>query len=102
MHCNHCCQHSNTPPPPNAAITPHLDDGLYAGQWRNAMAINPLARYDGRMSYAEIMLLPLADALSAVITADMRVWFALQGCVLRPGTALRLHACMRASIRAPR
>lgn len=26
------------------AVTPHLDDGLNAGQWRNSMLINPLAK----------------------------------------------------------
>lgn len=27
------------------SFTPHLDDGLGQGQWRNKMLINPLAKY---------------------------------------------------------
>ncbi|KAF6266260.1 hypothetical protein COO60DRAFT_1669582 [Scenedesmus sp. NREL 46B-D3] len=60
------------------AITPHLDDGLASGVWRNAQLINPLVKFDG-FSYTDIMLLPLAEAVAAVMTPSTRVWFALQG-----------------------
>jgi hypothetical protein len=60
------------------AFTPHLDDGLNAGQWRNAMRIDPLAKYGG-MSYFDVVLEPLARAASATMLPTTRVWFALQG-----------------------
>jgi hypothetical protein len=60
------------------AYTPHLDDGLNAGQWRNAMLIDPLAKYGG-MSYFDVVLEPLARAASETIKPSTRVWFALQG-----------------------
>jgi hypothetical protein len=37
-----------------------------------------LCRYGG-FSYTDIMLLPLAQAMAAVMTPDTRVWYALQG-----------------------
>eukprot|EP00775_Hariotina_reticulata_P004880 gene4880-5125_t len=60
------------------AFTPHLDDGLGSGQWRNAMLIDPLRKYGG-FSYTDIMLKPLADAMAAVLAPQTRVWFAMQG-----------------------
>lgn len=60
------------------AFTPHLDDGLNNGQWRNAMLINPLQKYGG-MSYAEFVLKPLADVMAATLREKTKVWFALQG-----------------------
>jgi hypothetical protein len=54
------------------AITPHLDDGLELGGWRNALAFDPLAKYSG-YTYWDIMLQPLAQALNAVITPDTQV-----------------------------
>ncbi|KAF8073017.1 rpsQ [Scenedesmus sp. PABB004] len=49
------------------AITPHLDDGLEQGGWRNALNFDPLASYAG-FTYYDIMLRPIAQALNAVIT----------------------------------
>lgn len=60
------------------AFTPHLDDGLNKGQWRNAMLIDPLAKYGG-MSYFDVVLEPLARAASATMKPTTRLWFALQG-----------------------
>lgn len=60
------------------AFTPHLDDGLNKGQWRNAMLIDPLAKYGG-MSYFDVVLEPLARAASQTMKESTRVWFALQG-----------------------
>jgi hypothetical protein len=37
------------------AITPHLDDGLEYGGWRNALVFDPLAKYGG-FSYFEVGL----------------------------------------------
>jgi hypothetical protein len=74
--------HTHAPTPRaqgfDLAITPHLDDGLELGGWRNALVFDPLAKYGG-YSYYEIMLKPIASALSAVITAQTQVWFAMQG-----------------------
>lgn len=33
------------------AITPHLDDGLEYGGWRNALVFDPLAKYGGYSYY---------------------------------------------------
>lgn len=60
------------------AITPHLDDGLEYGGWRNALVFDPLAKYSG-FSYYEVMLKPIAQALNAVIDPTTQVWFAMQG-----------------------
>lgn len=54
------------------AFTPHLDDGLNNGQWRNAMRINPVERYGG-MSYFDVVLGPLADAMAATLLPNTRV-----------------------------
>jgi hypothetical protein len=54
------------------AFTPHLDDGLNNGQWRNAMKINPVERYGG-MSYFEVVLKPLADAMAAALRPNTYV-----------------------------
>ena len=50
----------------DVAFTPHLDDGLNNGAWRNAMLINPLQKHQG-MSYFDVVLKPLADAMAATI-----------------------------------
>jgi hypothetical protein len=62
----------------DVAITPRLDDGLERGGWRNALVFDPLARYGG-YSYYDIMLKPIASALSAVMAPDTQVWFAMGG-----------------------
>ena len=54
------------------AFTPHLDDGLNNGQWRNAMRINPLEKYGG-MSYFDVVLKPLADSMAATLQPDTYV-----------------------------
>jgi hypothetical protein len=67
------------------AVTPHLDDGLEYGGWRNALNFDPLVKHAG-FSYYDVMLRPIAAALNAVISPDTQVWFALQGgcvCVVR-------------------
>ena len=53
------------------SITPHLDDGLEMGGWRNALVFDPLAKYAG-YSYYDVVLRPIASALNAVITPDAR------------------------------
>ncbi|WIA29300.1 hypothetical protein OEZ86_011805 [Tetradesmus obliquus] len=60
------------------AITPHLDDGLEMGGWRNALVFDPLVKY-GNFSYYDVMLRPIAQALNAVITPDTQVMLAMQG-----------------------
>uniref|UniRef100_A0A383W7Z6 Glycoside hydrolase family 5 domain-containing protein n=1 Tax=Tetradesmus obliquus TaxID=3088 RepID=A0A383W7Z6_TETOB len=60
------------------AITPHLDDGLEMGGWRNALVFDPLVKY-GNFSYYDVMLRPIAQALNAVITPDTQVLLAMQG-----------------------
>eukprot|EP00884_Botryococcus_braunii_P004939 jgi/Botrbrau1/14446/Bobra.0014s0091.1 len=60
------------------AVTPHVDDGLGLGGWRNGLVFDPLKKY-GNYSYAEFMLYPLADALNSVILPTTDVTFALQG-----------------------
>eukprot|EP01025_Chloroclados_australasicus_P033446 TRINITY_DN3411_c0_g1_i2.p2 TRINITY_DN3411_c0_g1~~TRINITY_DN3411_c0_g1_i2.p2 ORF type:complete len:362 (-),score=59.47 TRINITY_DN3411_c0_g1_i2:442-1527(-) len=60
------------------SLSPHLDDGLEQGGWRNTLRFDPLVPY-GNYSYADIMLYPLADALSSVLTPSTKVWFGLQG-----------------------
>ena len=60
------------------ALTPHLDDGLGQGRWRNVLVFDPLEKRGG-YSYAEAVLYPLADAISAVARADTKVYFGLQG-----------------------
>jgi hypothetical protein len=47
------------------------------GGWRNGLVFDPLKKY-GNYSYAEFMLIPLADALNSVITDEVTVTFALQ------------------------
>lgn len=56
----------------DVAFTPHLDDGLNNGQWRNAMLINPLQKYRG-MSYTDFVLKPLADVMAATIREKTKV-----------------------------
>lgn len=54
------------------AFTPHLDDGLNNGQWRNAMLINPLQKYGG-MSYFDFVIKPLADVMAATLQPNTKV-----------------------------
>jgi len=42
------------------------------GQWRNAMQINPLEKYGG-MSYFDVVLKPLADAMAAALQENTYV-----------------------------
>ena len=60
------------------ALTPHLDDGMGQGRWRNILIFDPLQKLAG-FSYAEAVLYPLADALNAVARPDTRIYFGLQG-----------------------
>eukprot|EP01023_Acetabularia_acetabulum_P020487 TRINITY_DN2065_c0_g1_i6.p1 TRINITY_DN2065_c0_g1~~TRINITY_DN2065_c0_g1_i6.p1 ORF type:complete len:499 (+),score=61.21 TRINITY_DN2065_c0_g1_i6:25-1521(+) len=60
------------------SLSPHLDDGLETGVWRNTLRLDPLVPYGG-YSYAEIMLYPLADALKATANANTQIWFGMQG-----------------------
>eukprot|EP01025_Chloroclados_australasicus_P063457 TRINITY_DN839_c0_g1_i1.p1 TRINITY_DN839_c0_g1~~TRINITY_DN839_c0_g1_i1.p1 ORF type:complete len:461 (+),score=39.69 TRINITY_DN839_c0_g1_i1:187-1569(+) len=60
------------------ALSPHLDDGLELGGWRNTIRFDPLTQYGG-FSYADIMLYPLADALAATATSNTKIWFGMQG-----------------------
>jgi hypothetical protein len=47
-------------------ITPHLDDGLGKGGWRNVLRLNPVQKLEG-YSYNDIMLRPLLRALNESI-----------------------------------
>eukprot|EP01025_Chloroclados_australasicus_P046899 TRINITY_DN5193_c0_g1_i10.p1 TRINITY_DN5193_c0_g1~~TRINITY_DN5193_c0_g1_i10.p1 ORF type:complete len:291 (-),score=43.53 TRINITY_DN5193_c0_g1_i10:66-938(-) len=60
------------------SLSPHLDDGLELGGWRNTLRFDPLVPYGG-FSYADIMLYPLADALAATAKPDTKIWFGMQG-----------------------
>ncbi len=60
------------------AITPHLDDGLSQGRWRNLLNFDPLKKHKG-FSYSEAILYPLVDALKAVAKPDTKIYFGLQG-----------------------
>eukprot|EP00878_Enallax_costatus_P042632 GHUV01050055.1.p1 GENE.GHUV01050055.1~~GHUV01050055.1.p1 ORF type:complete len:299 (+),score=46.39 GHUV01050055.1:42-938(+) len=73
-----CLQHAVAKGFTGIAVTPHLDGWGQFTPWRNSLRVNPLAKYSG-FSYTDIMLVPLAHALNAVMTEDMTVWFALQG-----------------------
>eukprot|EP01025_Chloroclados_australasicus_P021362 TRINITY_DN2248_c0_g1_i2.p1 TRINITY_DN2248_c0_g1~~TRINITY_DN2248_c0_g1_i2.p1 ORF type:complete len:458 (+),score=41.31 TRINITY_DN2248_c0_g1_i2:706-2079(+) len=59
-------------------LSPHLDDGLELGGWRNTIRFDPMTKYGG-FSYADIMIYPLADALAATANANTKVWFGMQG-----------------------
>ncbi|NBP59479.1 hypothetical protein EBU71_23565, partial [bacterium] len=63
-------------------ITPHLDDGSVGGnQWRNAVVMNPLRKYDGTYSYYDVMIKPLVMAIrDATKTTDLvKIYFSLEG-----------------------
>lgn len=60
------------------AITPHLDDGLAQGRWRNLLNFDPLKKHSG-YSYSEAILYPLVDALKAVAKPNTQIYFGLQG-----------------------
>ncbi len=57
------------------AITPHLDDGMRKGGWRNVLDMHPTKKNYG-FSYSDIMLSPIATALKR---KNIKVRFALQG-----------------------
>ncbi|KXZ42868.1 hypothetical protein GPECTOR_113g280 [Gonium pectorale] len=87
------------------SLVPHLDDGGSSNIWRNGLVFSPKTKYGG-MSYQEVMLNPLADALAAAIVAEpagrrgVPIRFALQGemsaTVLRfPAEYAQLHDEMR-------
>ena len=61
----------------NVAFSPHLDDGLGYGGWRNGLLMDPTENYGG-MSYLDFMLNPLADAVNSVMTENTQVDFAMQ------------------------
>ncbi|PNW74409.1 hypothetical protein CHLRE_13g607400v5 [Chlamydomonas reinhardtii] len=66
------------------SLVPHLDDGGKTAAWRNGLVFNPNKAYGG-LSYAQVMLEPLVDALAAALAAKpdwvqpLPVWMALQG-----------------------
>ncbi|KAG2424504.1 hypothetical protein HYH02_015174 [Chlamydomonas schloesseri] len=66
------------------SVVPHLDDGGKTAAWRNGLVFNPKKPYGG-LSYAQVMLEPLVDALAAALAAKpdwvapLPVWLALQG-----------------------
>ncbi len=60
------------------AVIPHLDDGRFAGAWRNSLIFDPTARYDGH-TYGDVLLYPLARAMRDTMSSTTRVYFALQG-----------------------
>ena len=60
------------------AVTPHLDDGRAEGRWRNVLVFDPLEKKKG-YSYAEAILFPLVDALTAVAKESTQVFFGMQG-----------------------
>eukprot|EP01024_Parvocaulis_polyphysoides_P038886 TRINITY_DN3511_c0_g2_i1.p1 TRINITY_DN3511_c0_g2~~TRINITY_DN3511_c0_g2_i1.p1 ORF type:complete len:548 (-),score=70.28 TRINITY_DN3511_c0_g2_i1:1419-2846(-) len=60
------------------SLSPHLDDGLELGGWRNTIPFDPLQPY-GNYTYADILLYPLADAIAATAKLGTKVWFGLQG-----------------------
>ena len=62
-------------------ITPHLDDGMGRNTWRNTLDMNPLKKYDGKYSYYDIMVQPIAIALNTAVknTHTVHTYMALQG-----------------------
>ena len=82
----------------NVAVSPHLDDGLGYGGWRNGLLLNPVENYGG-MTYQDFMLNPLADAINSVITDNTQVDFAMQvnppaGPPMRCWRSRVLQSCM--------
>lgn len=41
------------------SVTPHLDDGMNLGAWRNDLDLDPYKKYSG-YSYNDVFLYPLA------------------------------------------
>ena len=60
------------------ALSPHVDDGRGEGRWRNLLAFDPLEKRNG-YSYADVVLYPLAEALRAVVKAETKIYFGMQG-----------------------
>ncbi len=60
------------------ALTPHLDDGTGQGRWRNVLDFDPTTKHAG-FSYAEVALLPLAEALNTIARPDTKIYFGMQG-----------------------
>ena len=52
---------------------------LITGGWRNGLLFDPLQQY-GNYSYADVMLYPLAAALSQAADADTKIYMAMQVC----------------------
>lgn len=63
------------------AVTPHLDDGLASGRWRNALVLNPLTKYDGQYSYYDAIIKPVVDAFNGAVgdKKDVQIYFSMQG-----------------------
>ena len=66
---------------------------LFAGGWRNGLLFDPLQQY-GNYSYADVMLYPLAAALSQAADADTKIYMAMQVC---NGCWKGLHTSVNAS-----
>ncbi len=57
-------------------------NGCDTGGWRNGLLFDPLQQY-GNYSYADVMLYPLAAALSQAADADTKIYMAMQVCERR-------------------
>ena len=51
----------------------HLDDGKYKSAWRNNIKFDPTRKYGGQLSYNQMGLLPLADAVVSAANARTKV-----------------------------
>lgn len=62
-------------------VTPHIDDGLGRGAWRNTLIMNPLRKYDGVYSYYDIIIKPLVLALDTATSSvpNVKVYMSMQG-----------------------
>jgi hypothetical protein len=62
-------------------VTPHVDDGMGRGGWRNTLIMNPLRRYDGVYSYYDIMIKPLVTALISAVgeMPNISIYMSMQG-----------------------
>jgi hypothetical protein len=65
-------------------VTPHIDDGMGRGGWRNALVMNPLRKYDGDFSYYDIIIRPVVNAINAVISGvppgkRVHIYMSMQG-----------------------
>ena len=69
------------------AITPHLDDGLELGGWRNALVFDPMAKYGG-YSYYEVGM-PHSSRLLSSLSSQQYMFQLVQ-----PGYLACQHACL--------